>query len=382
MRSAVRVRCSRRPRLTRPRRFLLTTTRATPAVAGAGLQMLYFGSEDGRVGHALPTGPAISFGEAFDLVSAAADSLTPDALFMVQPTPGSTGAPKLVRRSHRAFARYAKFVGSELGNLAAEPRFLAVSALTHAFGLHTFATVLSLGAELVVPAALDTSVSLDEVRVLDPVVLPMTPRVLRSLYRQAADEGLTRQARFFGPSARALLIAGGKSDPGLLRNVEAAGIEVIEWYGSSEASLVALTPWGGRGEGYAGRIVDDTTVRVATDGELLVRSPGLMLGYGGDEGLTRSAFTGDGFYRTGDIGDISSDGLPADHGQQARRVQHPGRLKHLPGVHRVYGRGVSRGGPGDARWRPASIPGRFHRDPCRGPDGCGHRLLDLGRWAG
>ena len=42
---------------------------------------------------------------------------------------------------------------------------------------------------------------------------------------------------------------------------------------------MALTPRGGWRAGWAGRVLDDTRVRVAPDGELLVRSPGLMLGY-------------------------------------------------------------------------------------------------------
>jgi hypothetical protein len=229
----------------------------------------------------------------------AARRVRPEDEFMVQPTSGSTGAPKLVRRSHRAFMRYAHYVGQELMPLDANPRFLAVNALTHAFGMHMLATAMALGGELAVPRRLDTAASLEDVRALDPGILPMTPRVLRSLHAQAQE----RPA--FGPSARFLLTAGGRSDPALLRWVADQGIEVIEWYGSSEASLVALTPRGGRREGWAGRVVDDTSVQVAVDGELLVRSPGLMRGYHGDSG----GIGEDGYYRTGDLGELSADGF-------------------------------------------------------------------------
>jgi long-chain acyl-CoA synthetase len=291
-------------------KWVLTTPSVAGRVIGAGLEAMYFGvgPRHGLTGHTLPSGPEMSLDQALAKLSEASSQVESDSLFMIQPTSGSAGAPKLVRRTHRAFARYAEFVGGELEGISAEPRFLAVSTLTHAFGLHLFATVLKLGGEFVVPSALDTAVSLDEVRLLDPVILPLTPRVLRSLYQQAYDEGLTPRARIFGPSARALLIAGGKSDAELLRQVEATGIDVIEWYGSSEASLVALTPRGRRRDGYAGRIVDDTSVHIDLDGELLVRSPGLMLGYHADDELTHAALTDDRFYRTGDIGNVSSDG--------------------------------------------------------------------------
>lgn len=114
--------------------------------------------------------------------------------------------------------------------------------------------------------------------------------------------------RMFGPAATVLLTAGAKCEPELLRFVEAEGIDAIEFYGSSEASIVALTPRGARREGWAGRVVADVSARVEPDGELLVRSPGLMLGYVGDEAMTRQAFTGDAHYRTGDIAHLSEDG--------------------------------------------------------------------------
>jgi long-chain acyl-CoA synthetase len=287
-------------------RWVLTRPDLAPTVADAGLSPLVLGSGYPTHVYALPDagdGPP----DAAERVADAARRTCPDALFLVQPTSGSTGVPKLVARPHRAFARYATFVGAELAELPDRPRVLAAAALTHAFGMHLLVTAIALGAELDVPGALDTAASIHEVRDLDPTVLPTTPRVLRSLVRQARDlDGPAHPV--FGPSARVVLSAGGRADPDLLRGLQRDGIDVVEWYGSSEASLVALTPRGGWRPGFTGRVVPDTRVRVADDGELLVRSPGLMVGYHGDAPTTAAAYTDDGFYRTGDLGEVTPDG--------------------------------------------------------------------------
>jgi long-chain acyl-CoA synthetase len=281
---------------------------AAERVAGAGLAATCFGGAADLEVHPLPRDPVVPSAVALARVEDAAGRVAADDLFMIQPTSGSTGTPKLVRRTHRSFARYAVFVGRELADQE-HPRFLAVAALTHAFGLHMLTTAVALGAELDVPSAIDTAAPLDEVRALDPTVLPMTPRVLRSMWRQALAAGRPGTGRgVFGPSARFVLSAGGRGDPQLLGALAAAGVEVLEWYGSSEGSIVALTPRGGWREGWAGRVVDDTRVRVAPDGELLVRSPGLLLGYHGDQAASRACRTRDGFYRTGDLGELSGDG--------------------------------------------------------------------------
>lgn len=232
-----------------------------------------------------------------------------DAL-LIQPTSGSCGNPKLVLRNHLAFSRYAEFVGQELRRgLPSGRRFrmLLANALTHAFGCHMFATALRFGAEIALPDELDVNASLESVRDLDPEVLPMTPRILRSLIRQqeAKDPG---GKRLFGPSARVYLTAGGPSDVPSLQRLRAEGIEPIEFYGSSEASVVAVTPYGRWRPGCAGVPVADVSLKFSRNGELLVNNPGLMLGYYGDQDLTDVMIDEDGLFRTGDIGRLDERG--------------------------------------------------------------------------
>jgi acyl-CoA synthetase (AMP-forming)/AMP-acid ligase II len=248
--------------------------------------------------------------KAVAMIRERADRTSVDDVCIIMPTSGSTGDPKMVVRRYLGFVRYAHYVGRHLRG-EQPSRFIALAALTHAFGLHMFTINLTLGGALCIPSQIDTGARLAEVRELRPTAVPTTPRILRSLHNQHRHE-LEEQGgeggRLFGPETRFLLTAGGKSDPELLKFVTSQGITALDFYGSCEASIIALTPPGRWREGIVGQVVDDCTVRVGRDGELEVKSPGLMVEYYGQPHLTEEAVTADGFYRTGDIGELAPDG--------------------------------------------------------------------------
>jgi len=91
---------------------------------------------------------------------------------------------------------------------------------------------------------------------------------------------------------------------------EAAGILVVEGYGLTETSAPATTctPTAYK-HGTVGRAIPDTDVRIATDGEIEVRGPGVFQGYFKDEAATAEAFSEDGFFKTGDIGELDAQGF-------------------------------------------------------------------------
>ncbi|MEW6363978.1 MAG: long-chain fatty acid--CoA ligase [Acidobacteriota bacterium] len=95
----------------------------------------------------------------------------------------------------------------------------------------------------------------------------------------------------------------------LARFFHAAGILVLEGWGATETSAPATwnSPQAFR-FGSVGKPLPHTDVRIAPDGELLVRGPGVFAGYFKDPQTTAEAFDADGYYRTGDIGSVDSDG--------------------------------------------------------------------------
>lgn len=88
------------------------------------------------------------------------------------------------------------------------------------------------------------------------------------------------------------------------------GIKVIEGFGLTETTPVInanlpkkIKP------GTVGPQVGDTEVKIGDEGEVIVKGPQVMMGYYKNEAATKEAFTDDGFFRTGDIGEIDSDGF-------------------------------------------------------------------------
>lgn len=99
--------------------------------------------------------------------------------------------------------------------------------------------------------------------------------------------------------------------PRLARVFAAAEIYVMEGYGLSETSPVISVNDrrnGGFKIGTAGKIIDNVEVKIAEDGEILCKGPNVMMGYYKDEKLTSEAIV-DGYFHTGDIGQVDKDGF-------------------------------------------------------------------------
>jgi len=91
---------------------------------------------------------------------------------------------------------------------------------------------------------------------------------------------------------------------------EDVGIPILIGYGLTETSApVTVSTLANRRIGTVGRPLPGTQVRIAEDGEILVKGPGVFVGYYKDELASKAAFTEDGWFKTGDVGQMSRDGF-------------------------------------------------------------------------
>lgn len=87
------------------------------------------------------------------------------------------------------------------------------------------------------------------------------------------------------------------------------GMMVLEGFGMTETSPLALANVPGHiRPGTVGKPLAETECKIGEGGELLIKGPQVMLGYYKNEEATKSAFTSDGFLRTGDIAEIDGEG--------------------------------------------------------------------------
>ncbi len=110
-----------------------------------------------------------------------------------------------------------------------------------------------------------------------------------------------------------LIVSGSAAlQPRLTRVFAAAEIPVMEGYGLTETSpVIAVTDLSNRGfkVGTVGKVIDNVEVLIAEDGEILTKGPNLMIGYYKEPEKTREAIDENGYFHTGDIGEIDSEGF-------------------------------------------------------------------------
>ncbi|HEY7891263.1 MAG TPA: long-chain fatty acid--CoA ligase [Solirubrobacteraceae bacterium] len=120
---------------------------------------------------------------------------------------------------------------------------------------------------------------------------------------------LSKVRALFGPRLRVALVGAAPVAGELLEFFDACGVKVLEGYGLTESCAAATlnTPSELR-LGSVGRPLPGTEVRIASDGEILLRGPNIFTGYYKNPGATREAIDADGWLATGDLGMITDEG--------------------------------------------------------------------------
>ncbi len=136
------------------------------------------------------------------------------------------------------------------------------------------------------------------------------PGILRTVgYNAFRETVLDRVLEGFGGRLRFAICGGAPLSKDVGEAFETLGILILEGYGLTETCApITLNTIEAHRFGTVGRPLSDVTLRIADDGEILVRSKKVFMGYWKDENETRDAFDEEGWYRTGDIGFIDPQG--------------------------------------------------------------------------
>jgi acyl-CoA synthetase (AMP-forming)/AMP-acid ligase II len=213
-------------------------------------------------------------------------------------TSGSTGAPRIVPRSHRNLLAGARNVGKALAVDAAQ-RFLCVVPFYHSSGFHnTLILPLLNGARLILMRHFTPAACASLIRDESADVLIGSPFIYRMLLDHAEHLRTLK-----------LCISAGARMPEPLAKAwqERCGIRVRQLYGSTETSVISIDRSAEPAHpGTVGTPIDEVEIRILSDGEVAVRSPMVMSGYVADPEWNARVFE-DGFYRTGDLGCLDAE---------------------------------------------------------------------------
>jgi long-chain acyl-CoA synthetase len=271
-------------------------------------------------------------------------SIKPNDLLTILYTSGTTGNPKGVMLSHNNLISNS-LSSQNLCPFQSHWKALSFLPLNHVYERMLTTLYMYLGISIYYAESLETIG--DNLKEVKPEVFSTVPRLLEKVYDKIVAKGadLTgiKKKLFFwaldlglkyelngangwwyetqlklanklifskwrealGGNLMAAVSGGAALQPRLARVFNAAKITVLEGYGLTETSpVIAVNNFlpNGIKFGTVGPVIDGVTVKIAEDGEILVKGPNVMLGYYNRPDATAEVMDADGWFHTGDIG--------------------------------------------------------------------------------
>ncbi len=272
------------------------------------------------------------------------DRITEDTLATIIYTSGTTGNPKGVMLSHRNIVSNVMDCKPIFDFVHEGEHTISFLPLNHIFERMVTYVNMHVGLAIYYAESMDTIA--DNLKEVRPVAFITVPRLLEKVYEKIVAKGLElkgiKRALFFwslrlgrqydnvnrgswwyrlqlaianklvfskwrealGGRVKAIITGSAPCQERLLRTFTAAGITIMEGYGLTETSpVVSVNRFESEGRriGTIGPVVDNVEVKIAGDGEILVRGNLVMTGYYKQPELTAEALK-DGWLHTGDIG--------------------------------------------------------------------------------
>jgi long-chain acyl-CoA synthetase len=272
------------------------------------------------------------------------EAVQPNDLATIMYTSGSAGEPKGVMRTHdNLLSNIAS--GGEIVLSKAEELTMIVLSLNHLFGRYGFLKSAVSGRTTAMIEATELNLHLSVIQALRPTAISVVPRVMERLWNAILDVGGHRQMwdrtekldrddrltdssgcdagtelealkanlrhaarQALGGRVKYITYGGAAMPSPILRFFDMIGVPLVGSYGSTECGGVTLCGIGNAKPGSLGKPFPNVELRLAEDGELLVRGPTVTPGYFQDPQATREAFDADGWFRTGDLGKLDNEG--------------------------------------------------------------------------
>lgn len=233
------------------------------------------------------------------------DQFNEDSVASIMYTSGTTGAPKGVLQTFKNHFSSAVASALNLG-LTAHDEWLCTVPIFHISGFSIMMRGLIYGMAVRLVPHFDAS-SINTILVNEPVsMISVVPFMLKRLLSERERTGIPYSSNF-----RGMLLGGGPIDRQILQRCEKLQLPVVQSYGMTEtcSQIIALNYADAKDEiGSVGKPLFLTQLKLAADGEVLLKTPALTPGYLNRPAALEKKLEGS-WYRTGDIGHLDANGF-------------------------------------------------------------------------